>query len=202
MSDVTLPHTFQLEPGGNLGAYCGPASTRVVLSCQGLTPSQDDIAALEGTNVSGETDSVANVLTAINHYLPTAEYVTVLIPGSDATVAQASQISASLVSSINAGFGIVCNVVGPIQTNDGSSYSYPSGHYVGVVGYTDNGANFLVEDVAVREYYVTAAAMATWIAGRGYCYSTSSTESVSTNQTLVNVDMIQPSGYYVELPHF
>lgn len=160
-------HAFQVQI---TGYYCGPAATRVALSARSLFPSQDELARSLGTTVNG-TDSSNNVVNTLNAYLGAGTYAAVWIPGQDATAAQRDQLGADVQRSVDAGYAVVANVVGSIITNDGSKYTYAGGHYVTIVGYDDQG-NVFVSDIAVREYWVTLARMATWIAARSYSTAT------------------------------
>lgn len=158
-----LNHEFQRQPNYY---YCGPAATRVALSARNIIITQDELAKSLGTTTFG-TDSSNNICTTLNQYLGSAIYNPTFIGGNDASAEQRDQLRVDVKSSIDAGFAVVTNVVGPVDPNDGGSYSYPTGHYVTVVGYDDND-NVLVADVNVREYWITVAKLATWIAGRGY----------------------------------
>lgn len=180
--DKTLSHTYQLQINES---FCGPAATRVALSIRGNSPSQQEIAGVLHTTADG-TDSVNNVIAGMRWYLgDPANYKAVFIPGQDATASEAATLRQNLVSSINAGYGVVCNIAGPISTLDGGWYSYPGGHYVTVVGYANDGATFLIADVYTREYWVTAAALATWVASRGYAYSAVTTEGAPVAETIL-----------------
>lgn len=166
----TLPYQFQLQ---TTEYFCGPAATRVALSGSGLSnlPTQQQLATDEGTTSNG-TDSVSKVTPVMDKYLGAAsDYQSVMIAGNDASASDAAAMQTNILSSLDAGYGVVANIIGPIHTLDGSSYTYSGGHYVAVVGYQDSGAQFLIADVNVRTYWITSAALATWIAGRGYSYS-------------------------------
>lgn len=164
---ATINHTFERQINGY---YCGPASVRVALSARGILRSQGELASSLGTTTDG-TDSSNNVVNTLNAYLGAGTYEATFFPGQDATAEERDEFRRDVRKSVDAGFGVVCNVVGPIATNDGSFYRYDGGHYVCVVGYDDDD-NVLVADINVREYWVTTAAMATWIAARGYASST------------------------------
>lgn len=172
---MELPHNTQ---GQQWFYYCGPAAVRVALTCRGLTPSQVEIAdELVGIIGDGQstpvygTDSSNDIASALNSYLGAGTYGVRFIPGQDATPDEVTILRGDLVAGVDAGFALVANVVGTIQPIDGGSYSYPNGHYVAVVGYRSSGSEALVADVAVgRDYWVTTARLATWIAERGYSY--------------------------------
>lgn len=162
-----LNHAFQIQ---QTGYWCGPAAVRVALSARGVVPSQQELAIKLGTTVNG-TDSSNDVVRVLNQYLGAGIYEATFIPGQDATAAQRDEFRRDVHQSIDNGYAIVANVVGTIRPNDGGSYTYSGGHYVAIVGY-DGSDNVFVADIAAREYWVSVAAMATWIAARGYASST------------------------------
>jgi GH25 family lysozyme M1 (1,4-beta-N-acetylmuramidase) len=147
--------------------YCGPAATRAALSARGLTPSQAELATALGTTSNG-TNSVVEVSKVLNQYLGAGTYEPTFIGGTDATEAQRNEFRSDLRKSIDAGFALVCNVVGKITTFDGEAYEYKGGHYVTAIGYDVTDDSVCVFDVNVKTYWTTTAKMATWIAGRGY----------------------------------
>src|SRR5678809_1187013 len=137
----TLAHEFELQPNG---WYCGPASTRVALSVQGVIKSQDVLAESLGTTRNG-TDSSLNIVATLNKFVGAAIYAPTFIGGTDASVAQRDQLREDVKNSVDNGYAVVANVVGPISPNDYGYYNYSGGHYVCVVGYDDND-NVLVAD--------------------------------------------------------
>lgn len=166
--DKTLNRQYQRQINGY---YCGPAATRVAISTQLTTlPTQQQVASVLGTTEYG-TNSCYDVQRGLNKWLPSGKWSVVMIPGMDATASEREAFRMRAKSSIDAGYGLVTNVVGTIQTNDGYYYDYNGGHYVAVVGYRNDGAEWLVADVDKREYWTTLARLTTWIASRGYCYS-------------------------------
>jgi hypothetical protein len=169
------------------GYYCGPAATRVALTARNHYPSQDQVAKSLGTTVNG-TDSSNNVVNTLNAYLGGGTYEATFIGGNDATPAQRDELLKDVRYTIDSGYVVVANVVGPISTNDSSFYSYPTGHYVAIIGY--EGDNVLVADVNVREYWVTGARMATWIAGRSYSSKVGGPEKpVVSSETIYLIDL-------------
>jgi hypothetical protein len=162
-----LNHTTQIQING---WFCGPAATRVALTCRGLAPSQQELAGALGTTTNG-TNSSNDVARVLNAYLGAGTYAARFLPGQTATEPEVAQLKVDLVNNINAGFGIVSNVAGQVRTLDGSYYSYPGGHYVAAVGYRNNGDEVLIADVNVRDYWVSTRAWAIWIATRGYTFS-------------------------------
>jgi hypothetical protein len=162
----TLPHTFQKQQNGY---YCGPASVRVALTCRGIVLTQTQLASELGTTSSG-TDSSADVVRVMNAHLGEGTYAVRYLPGPSATAAEVSALRVDLVRSIDGGSALVANVVGPLRTLGNATYTYAGGHYVALVGYRALGDEVLVADVNVGEYWASTAAVATWIARRGYAY--------------------------------
>lgn len=149
------------------GWYCGPAATRVALSARGLLPSQAELASALGTTTNG-TNSSNDVVRVLNEYLGAGTYESTFIGGGDATPAQRNEFRSDVRKSIDAGYAVVCNVVGTINTFDGEAFTYNGGHYVTVIGYDVQDDSVYVADINVKAYWTTTAEMATWIAGRGY----------------------------------
>jgi len=161
-----LNHTLQTQV---TGYYCGPAAVQVALACRQILVSQGQLAAELGTTTAG-TDSSEDVARVLNTRLA-GRYRTRYIGGQSATGEQAAQLWADVITTIDGGYGLVANVAGRIRTQDGTSYSYPGGHYVTITGYDLNDRAVFVSDVAVREYWADINAVADWIATRGYAYA-------------------------------
>lgn len=165
---MELDRVFRLQ---QTSYWCGPAAVAVALSCRGVHVSQADLVTKLGTDIDG-TDSSADVVRAMNGYLGLGVYEDVYVGGQDATATERAALAMDLMFSLDAGYALVANVRGTIATLDGSSYSYPGGHYVTVVGYRADGREVLIADIAVREYWTTTTRLATWIATRGYSRAT------------------------------
>lgn len=162
---AVLNRDFQVQ---QYFSWCAPASVRVALSVHGLGPSQGELAQSLDTTDNG-TDSSYQVEATLESYLGAGLFSVQEIGGSDTTPAATDELGARIRNSIDRGYAVVANVVGPIFTNEGWQFRYDGGHYVAITGYDDQG-NVFVSDVAVREYWVTLGRMATWIAGRAYTY--------------------------------
>lgn len=165
---TVLNHQFQTQV---TGYYCGPAAVRVALTVAGQYPTQATLAAELGTTVAG-TDSSADTARVLNAHLGGGRYQTRYIGGQTPTPVEAAQVWADVITTIDAGRGLVANVAGRVATQDGTSYSYPGGHYVTITGYDLADGTVFVSDVAVREYWTGALDLAGWIATRGYAYAT------------------------------
>ena len=163
-----LPADFQLQENGY---YCGPAATRVALSAQGKTYTQDEVAQKLGTTPNG-TDSINQVTDALNGELGAGRYHSVTIPGPKASPEQVAQLKADVVTSLSAGKPIVANIAGTVTDEDGQVHSYQGGHYLPVIGYAGNGETVRIADSWDKDgnahYTITADQLANWTATRGY----------------------------------
>jgi hypothetical protein len=153
------------------GYYCGPAATRIAASARISPPSQDSIANAMGTTTNG-TNSAADTTQELNALEGTGFYHTTFIPGSDATSAEADQLQANVVHAISSGYGIVANIVGSAQDTSGNYHEYDGGHYISIIGYTDDGRDVRIADPAVSEdqglYTMSTIDLANWMGTRGY----------------------------------
>jgi Peptidase_C39 like family len=165
-----LDYDFQLQPNYY---FCGPAATRIALSAHDKELSQTVVAKLLGTTVNG-TDSAVNVTKALNSQLGANHYQTREIRARAATPAQMDQLQADIVAAIGTGDVLVANVAGAVTDTLGGRHSYPGGHYLTVVGYSDQGRMATIADpadtVADGSYHLSTIDLANWIATRGYSY--------------------------------
>lgn len=155
------------------GWFCGPAAVRVALTTQGIYVSEQELAVKLGTTTAG-TNSSTDIDRVLDSYINPSinDFDPVFIRGNDVTPAEAAAFKANIVSSIDAEYGCVVNVVGSARDINGALYTYSGGHYVAVCGYRQFGAEMLVTDVAIgRDYWMTANALDTWCAARGYVYA-------------------------------
>jgi hypothetical protein len=150
--------------------YCGPASTRIALTAQGKTPSQDEVAkqlgtTQDGTNSAEDTTRVLNSIAGGNFYKTTA------IPDQKASGGQTDKLTADVVHAVDTGHVVVANIAGTVTDTDGTTHSYEGGHYLTVVGYRDNGKTVQIADPASPDkatYWVATGDLANWVATRGY----------------------------------
>jgi hypothetical protein len=163
-----LPADFQLQENGY---YCGPAATRVALSAQGKTYTQDEVAQKLGTTPNG-TDSINQVTSALNAELGPDRYHSVTIAAAKADDTQIAQLKTDVVTAVNTGKPLVTNVAGVITDDDGQTHSYKGGHYLPIVGYANNGDTVKIADSWDKDgnpyYTLSTDKMANWIATRGY----------------------------------
>jgi hypothetical protein len=167
-SEKELGYQFQLQ---TTFYYCGPAATRIASSVFGLTPSQDDLAAMLDTTVNG-TNSAFDIARVLNGIDGTSFYHATSIPGQAATPAEMDQLQADVVHAVSNGFAVVANIAGTAWDADSVSHSYDGGHYLTVVGYKDDGRTVKIADPANLSgdgsYWMTTINLANWSATRGY----------------------------------
>jgi Peptidase_C39 like family len=169
----TLPFTWY---GQERSYYCGPASTKIVLSARMTPPSQDTLAASLGTDTNG-TDDISNVVGTLNRYLNTTWYERKPV-NDPPTQAQRDLLKQDLVYDIDRGWAIVANVVSGWRPP-----GYPSGtiyHYVAVVGYSNSGDSAVIADPAgagaggsrwvnvPKTYTISTYDLGTWIGLKAY----------------------------------
>jgi len=167
-SAKALHHSFQLQ---STAWYCGPSATRVALSAQGKTFTQDQVATMLGTTQDG-TPSAKDVTRVLNQQLGQGKYHMVEISGAKASKAQVDQLKADVVAAINAGKPVVANIAGTVTDDNGDVHSYEGGHYLPIVGYSNGGATVKIADsadtVGSPYYDISTDKVANWIATRGY----------------------------------
>ncbi|MEH0845187.1 C39 family peptidase [Micromonospora sp. CPCC 205711] len=148
--------------------YCGPASTRIALSAEGKTISQDELAKKLGTTENG-TDSAIDITRVLNEYTG-GKYKTTEISSDTASKEQVERLRADIKASVDDGDPVVANILGGALDVDGVEHNYP-GHYLTVVEYKDDGNTVKIADPAapdIQEYWMDVTELANWIAGRGY----------------------------------
>jgi hypothetical protein len=163
-----LSYQFQWQQNG---FYCGPAAVRIALTARGYYYTQDYIASQLGTTVNG-TNSAADTTRVLNQLGNTGFYETKWIPGNSATQAEINRLQWDIMYDIPRGYPLVVNVVGQAMDTDGDYHSYWGGHYMTVVGFTDDGWTVKLADPADANgygwYWMTTTRLAHWIAARGY----------------------------------
>ncbi|MEV1287460.1 C39 family peptidase [Micromonospora sp. NPDC049679] len=150
--------------------YCGPAATRIALTSNGVTLSQDELAQQLGTTVNG-TNSAEDITRVMNKVIGKDAYRTQSIPGPGATPAEMDRLQADVVNALSDGRAVVANIAGGATDNAGFWRSFPGGHYVTIVGYSDEGRQVQVADpsgVGPATYWMSTIDMASWMASRGY----------------------------------
>jgi hypothetical protein len=151
--------------------YCGPAAVRNALTAQGHDIGQHDLAKQMGTTVNG-TDSAEDTTKTLNKVTGAEKYRTTTI-GARPSGEDVNKFKTNVTQALDAERAIVANVAGTVTDTDGNRHSFPGGHYVAIVGYSDSGDKVKIADSAdpnQASYWVAAGDMANWIATRGYSH--------------------------------
>lgn len=163
---ISYEHQWQ-----ETGYWCGPAATRVALTAVGQYPSQADLAAELPTDEQG-TDHISQVTDVLNAH-GAGNYVTTEMPNDPPTAEQEQKLWDDVVRTIDAGRGLVANIVAPPSNHPPG---YPSDqtiyHYFTVIGYDDANRTVLIADPASfggnQIYWLSFDQLATLIPPKGY----------------------------------
>ncbi|WP_446210548.1 C39 family peptidase [Micromonospora sp. IBSANI012] len=150
--------------------YCGPAATRNALSVQGKNIDVDAMAKEMGTTEDG-TNSINDITPVLNKETGKKVYRSVEIRDNKADRKQTDKLRTDIVRTIDDGRAVVANIAGTTTDTDGTTHSFEGGHYISVVGYTDNGKTVTIADSANPDqasYRISVDNLADWIATRGY----------------------------------
>ncbi|NJC10685.1 5-hydroxyisourate hydrolase-like protein (transthyretin family) [Micromonospora profundi] len=154
--------------------YCGPAAARNALSVQGKNISVDAMAKEMGTTEAG-TNSINDITPVLNKETgKNNAYRSVEISTPAADDKQTDKLRTDVVKTVDDGRAVVANIAGTTTDTDGNTHSFEGGHYISVVGYTDNGNTVTIADSAnpnTASYDITVEHLADWIATRGYATS-------------------------------
>lgn len=165
--------------------YCGPASCQTVIrSATGKLITERALAAKLRTHTGG-TDYIGQFPKVLDEYMPAAKYKHRDMPNDPPTRFQKEQLWRDLVGSIDAGYGVVANIVAPPSNYPRSvppstqHLRYSGGtvyHYVAVMGYAGTGTNRRVwlADSGFAPYgaWISFDQLATLIPPKGYAYAT------------------------------
>lgn len=165
------------------GYYCGPASTQTIIKAvTGVTVSENTLAKKLGTHTGG-TDWVGVFPKVLNEYLTKANYVSVSMPKDPPTQEQKDALWKNIVSSIDADYGVVANIVAPpnnypvavwpskINPQYGGGTVY---HYIAVMGYSNHGQHKVwVADSGFYPYgyWLSFDQLCSLIPPKGYAYA-------------------------------
>jgi hypothetical protein len=167
-AEKILDVSFEYQPNYY---YCGPAAVHNALTSRGVDLSQDELANRLRTTVNG-TDSAEDTTRVLNDVVGTDAYRTRIIPGQEATPAQMDRLQADVVHAISNGYAVVANIVGGATDADGVWHEFPGGHFIALVGYSDDGRSVQVSDSSgmfgSSTYWMSTINMANWIGTRGY----------------------------------
>ena len=163
---------------------CGPATVEtIVQSATGRWFSESDLGRKLGT-YQGGTDWIGQFPKVLNGLIPGADYGFREMPNDPATSTQRDQLWKDIINSINAGHGVVANIVSPPSNRPrgvrGSmSPAYPDKgtiyHYIAVMGYgyDDYQRAVWIADSGFSPfgYWLSFDQLATLIPPKGYAYS-------------------------------
>lgn len=162
---------------------CGPASSQnVILAATGKIIPESALAAGLGTTVNG-TDYIGQFPRVLNAHIPGAAYKHRDV-GAYPNAALKDVMWREMTGSINAGHGVIINIVAPPSNYPKAvapsteSPRYGGGvvyHYIAALGYSDKGGRKLwIADsgFAPYGYWVSFDQICTLIVPKGYAYST------------------------------
>jgi hypothetical protein len=186
VTEKILPYNRDLA-AQETGYWCGPASAQMCLSVQGIHVDEWDLAAQCGTHEGG-TDHLGLIAPVLNKYVHNGDYIVVHLPNDPPTQAEVETFWDHLVTSVDAGFGLVINFVAPANNkpfpikgsgpapsfyNFGTTYHYVSAH-----GYSDEDGQRAVwitdsggpSTPGEWGYWLTLAQTVLIAAGKGYIW--------------------------------
>lgn len=155
---------------------CGPASTQVVLNGRGITASEQDLIREIGTTEDGTAD-IGLIVPVLNRHLGDG-YAATRMPDDPPSAVQMRELWAAITDSIDAGYGLVANIVAPPSNYPRGVYgstspAYGGGtvyHYIALMGYSTAADAVWVADSGFRPYgyWIAIEQLATLIPPKGY----------------------------------
>ena len=207
--EKVLPYTRD-QVTQDTGWNCGPASGQtVIVSKTGQMLPESVLAREMGTTQNG-TDYIGQVANVLNARLG-GGYVVRGIPNDPPTRQQVDLLWDDVVRSIDAGFGVVDNIMVPPSnyphgTRGSVSPRYGGGdvyHYRAIMGYADDGPggrHFWIADSGFPPYgyWNSLEQNASMIAGKGYTAkpigaATPSATAAFTSADSINLAQLGPS---------
>lgn len=180
---------------------CGPASSQTVIrAATGQLLREVDLAGELGTTTNG-TDYIGRFPAVLNKHIPGSAYTYRDMPNDPPTSAQEQQLWDDIVHSIDAGHGVVANIVAPPSNYPRAvapstiSPAYSGGtvyHYIAIMGYSDNGERRVwVADSGFTPfgYWLAFSQLATLIPPKGYTYSTAEPEDTLTQLDSTRIEL-------------
>lgn len=179
MTERVLPYDRSIVPQ-ETGWWCGPASTQVVLNSRGIRIAEAQLAQEIGTTWNG-TDFVGLIERVLDVRVPGAQYASVSMPNDPPTRQQSDRLWSDLVASIDAGWGVIANIVAPPSNyprgvKGSVSPAYAGGvvyHYFAVMGYDTDARAVWIADSGFRPfgYWMSFDQLASLIPPKGYAYA-------------------------------
>lgn len=171
---------------------CGPASAQTVIKASNGGFHTEVQLGRELRTHTGGTDYIGLFIPVLNKYLPEGKYRSVEMPNDPPTAGQRDELWENLKNSIDAGYGVVANIVAPPSNYPRASFTstqnlqYTGGvvyHYVAVMSYAieENGQRhvwFADSGFAPYGSWITFEQLSTLIPPKGYAYSTAAPKDV------------------------
>lgn len=167
---------------------CGPATVQTILrAATGEYVTESVLGRELGTHTGG-TDYIGQFVPVLNRRLPGGAWRYRSMPNDPPTAAQRDHLWADITASIDAGFGVVANIVAPPSNYPRAvppstiRPAYSGGtiyHYFAVMGYSDaGGRRYWIADSGFSPYgyWIGHDQLATLIPPKGYAYSTAQPE--------------------------
>lgn len=193
VGEVQLSYDRAIVPQ-ETGWWCGPAATQVVLNASGIKLAESSIAAeIEQIENPGRgddrdgTDYVGIIERFLDRQLPAANYTSVYMPDDPPTREQRDRLWRDLRRSLDAGYGVVANLVVPptnlpAATKGSTPPPYPrfltTYHYVALMGYDEASRAVWVADSAafggITGWWCPfegRGGLASLIPPKGYCFA-------------------------------
>ena len=182
---------------------CGPASCQTVIFSTGKLIGESELARRLGTTRNG-TNWIGSFPAVLNDYIDGAEYVHVEMPNDPPTREEKERLWQHLVDSINAGHGVVANIVAPPSNYPRAvapstiSPAYAGGwvyHYVAAMGVAqdaDGRRRAWIADsgFAPYGYWIDFEQLCSLIPPKGYAYSKTKVPAPPSGSTRIT----QPQG--------
>ncbi|MGW1740444.1 C39 family peptidase [Nocardia sp. NPDC001965] len=188
MTEIVLPYDRGIVAQETF-YFCGPASTQNVLNSCGIRVSENDLAAQMGTSVNG-TDYVGLITPVLNRYLPEAQYRHTYMPNDPPTDSQVETLWTDIRRSIDAGYGVIANIVAPpgnfprgVKGSVSPAYSGSTVyHYIALMGYDLAARAVWVADSGFWPYgyWIALEQLGTLIPPKGYTAATVEAEFLSS----------------------
>ena len=195
MTEKRLDYDRTLVPQ-ETGWWCGPASVQTALQAKGIRVSESEIAAAieeienpgRGDDRDG-TDYIGLIEQYLDRKVPQAKYTSVYMPNDPPTKIQKDRLWADIVRSIDAGWGVIANIVAPpwnLPAATKGSVPPPyikwvtTYHYILVAGYDDNPQNRAVWIADSANFggitgwwcpFDGKGSISSLIPPKGYCYA-------------------------------
>lgn len=183
MAKKILPYSRD-QVTQDTGYFCGPASCQTVIRAATGTLIDESVLAAElGTTTEG-TSSIDRMPSVLNRHIPGALYEYRVMPNDPPTPTQTELLWDDITASIDAGHGVVANIVAPPENyprgvNGSISPAYSGGtvfHYIAIMGTGEDGNGDPCVWVADSGfwpygYWLGLDQLATLIPPKGYAYS-------------------------------